>query len=187
MPERTLGQHDERVDGATGDAQSETRTSLHSDPGGAHPQRWGRFELRQKVGEGGFGSVYRAWDPDLEREVAVKILKRDVGGESVRHALLREGRALARIRHPNVVSVLGIESQHEQVAMCMEFVHGETLEDALRANGTLSAREAAAWERRVPRACRRSSRRVCAPRREGTQHHARTGWPDRPNGFWRRT
>ena len=151
MPERTFGQ-DNRVDGVTGSSETETRTSLLSGPASTAPQRWGRFELRQKVGEGGFGSVYRAWDADLEREVAVKILKCDVGGESLRDSLLHEGRALARIRHPNVVSVLGIEAHDEQVAMCMEFVHGETLEDALRTHGTLSAREAAVVGEAVCRA-----------------------------------
>ena len=142
MPERTFGQDHRRIGhGSEEEPQSETRTSLRADTPIA--AQWGRFDLRQKVGEGGFGSVYRAWDPDLEREIAVKILKRDIGGEPLRDSLLREGRALARIRHPNVVSVLGIEAEHEQVALCMEFVHGETLEEVLRTNGTLSAREAA--------------------------------------------
>ena len=104
---------------------------------------WGRYRLVQKVGEGGFGSVYRAWDPELEREVAIKILHRRVADARLREGLLREGRALARVRDPHVVSVLGVETDGEQIALCMEFVHGETLEDSLRRHGTLSAREAA--------------------------------------------
>src|SRR5436190_4651421 len=104
-------------------------------------QWWGRYRLDQRVGEGAFGCVYRAWDPELEREVAVKILHKRVAEARLKQALLREGRALAKVRHPNVVSVLSVESNEDQVALCMEFVHGETLEDVL-ARGPLSAGEA---------------------------------------------
>ena len=61
-------------------------------------QWWGRYRLDQKVGEGAFGCVYRAWDPELERQVAVKILHKRVAETRLRQALLREGRALARVR-----------------------------------------------------------------------------------------
>ncbi len=105
------------------------------------PAWWGRYRLDQKVGEGAFGCVYRAWDPELEREVAVKVLHKRVSEARLKEGLLREGRALARVRHPNVVSVLSVESHEDQIALCMEFVHGETLADGL-ARGPLSAREA---------------------------------------------
>jgi len=104
---------------------------------------WGKYVLVQKVGEGGFGSVYRAWDPDLQLEVAIKILHRRIADDRLKQALLREGRALARIKHENVVRVLGVESHDDQIALRMEFVHGETLEQVLRRHGTLNAREAA--------------------------------------------
>jgi hypothetical protein len=103
---------------------------------------WGRFRLLQKVGEGSFGSVHRAWDPQLEREIAIKILHGHVASATVTERLLREGRGLAKVRHPNVVSVLGVESHAGQVGLCMDFVRGQTLEDVLRAQGTLSAGEA---------------------------------------------
>jgi hypothetical protein len=104
-------------------------------------QWWGRYRLDHQVGEGAFGCVYRAWDPELEREVAVKILHKRVAETRLKQALLREGRALAKVRHPNVVSVLSVESHEDQIALCMEFVHGETLEDVL-SRGPLSAGEA---------------------------------------------
>jgi hypothetical protein len=109
-------------------------------PDGTHRQ-WGRYQLEHKLGEGSFGRVYSAWDPELERHVAIKILHRLVADTHQKHRLLREGRALARVRHSNVVSVLGIEAHEDQVGLCMEFVRGETLASVVRRHGTLSARE----------------------------------------------
>jgi hypothetical protein len=126
-------------------AGADDASTTHTCPGAATTvetaQWWGRYRLDQKVGEGAFGCVYRAWDPELEREVAVKILHKRVAETRLRQALLREGRALAKVRHPHVVSVLSVESHEDQIALCMEFVYGETLEDVLR-RGPLSAGEA---------------------------------------------
>ena len=94
------------------------------------------------VGTGSFGSVYRAWDPELEREVAIKILHTYVADVTLKRRLLQEGRALAKVRHANVVNVLGVEAHEERVGLCMEFVQGETLDTALRRHGVLNAREA---------------------------------------------
>lgn len=102
---------------------------------------WGRFHLLEKVGEGSFGSVYRAWDPQLERQIAIKILHRHLTDDRLRAKLLREGRALAKIRQSNVVSVLEVEEHESSVGLCMEFVQGQTLEDVLQLQGTFSARE----------------------------------------------
>ena len=103
---------------------------------------WGRYRLVEKVGEGSFGSVHRAWDPELEREIAIKILHRRFADSRLKERLLREGRALARVRHPNVVSVFGVESYGDRVGLCMEFVRGDTLATVARTHGTLNAREA---------------------------------------------
>ena len=122
-------------------AEDEPAPTNASEESTVDEEWWGRYRLDQKVGQGAFGCVYRAWDPELEREVAVKILHKRVAETRLRQALLREGRALARVRHPNVVSVLSLESHEDQIALCMEFVHGETLEDVL-GRGPLSAGEA---------------------------------------------
>jgi tRNA A-37 threonylcarbamoyl transferase component Bud32 len=108
----------------------------------AEPQTWGKYRLADKVGEGSYGSVYRAWDSDLERDVAIKILHRRVGDTRVRERLLQEGRALAKVQHNNVVRVLGIEAHGDRVGLCMEFVRGKTLADIVRDQGRLSAAEA---------------------------------------------
>src|SRR5271163_23686 len=71
---------------------------------------WGGFVLMERVGQGGFGEVYRAWDPNLQREVALKLLLPGaVGGEAEYEAMLREARALAAVRHPNIVPVHGVD------------------------------------------------------------------------------
>ena len=67
---------------------------------------WGALEIRGEVGKGSFGTVYRAWDTRLEREVALKLL--DAGrAASSATTVIKEGRLLAQIRHPNVVTVYG--------------------------------------------------------------------------------
>jgi hypothetical protein len=103
---------------------------------------WGKYQLTTRVGEGSYGSVYRAWDSELERDVAIKILHRRVGDTRLKERLLQEGRALAKIRHNNVVNVLGVEAHGDRVGLCMEFVRGKTLADVVRGQGRLSAAEA---------------------------------------------
>ncbi|MBM3817687.1 MAG: serine/threonine protein kinase [Acidimicrobiia bacterium] len=127
-------------------AQLEASVTLPADvprvlPDGT-PNTWGRYRLNHKVGEGSFGRVYRAWDPQLERDVAIKILHGHVSDTRLKDRLLREGRALAKVRHPNVVTVLGVEAHEDRVGLCMEFVHGETLANHVQAKGALSAIEA---------------------------------------------
>jgi hypothetical protein len=105
-------------------------------------EMWGRYELREMIGEGSFGAVYRAWDPQLESELAIKILHQKTTDARLKASLLAEGRALARIRHSNVVRVIGIESNGDRMGLCMDFVRGQTLDDVLRSQGRMSAEEA---------------------------------------------
>lgn len=149
--DRIAGVH---MGGASGSLPADIVSTITPKPaaGDEQPTRWGKFMLLQQVGEGGFGRVYRAWDPDLELEVAIKILHRRVADASQRDALLSEGRALAKIRHENVVRVLGVESHDDQIALRMEFVHGETLDKVLERLGTLNPREASIVGEDVARA-----------------------------------
>jgi predicted Ser/Thr protein kinase len=119
-----------------------TGPSLAPLAGGA-PETWGKYKLADRVGAGSYGAVYRAWDSDLERDVAIKILHARFGDTRLKDNLLREGRALAKIRHDNVVRVLSVESHDDRVALCMEYVKGQTLDQIVR-RGTLNAREATA-------------------------------------------
>jgi serine/threonine protein kinase len=105
---------------------------------------WGSFQLLARVGHGGFGEVYRAWDPHLQREVALKLLLPGaVGGEAEYEAMLREARALASVRHPNIVPVYGIDRHDGRVGFWTDFVRGKTLAVLVREQGTFGAREAA--------------------------------------------
>lgn len=105
---------------------------------------WGSLRLIQRVGQGSFGEVYRAFDTTLEREVALKLLlPRGQDKETEAKALLREARALAKVRHPNVVPVYGVDSHDGRVGFWSDFVHGKTLSALLSGEGPFSAREAA--------------------------------------------
>jgi eukaryotic-like serine/threonine-protein kinase len=105
---------------------------------------WGGFRLLTQVGHGGFGEVYRAWDSHLEREVALKLLlPGSVGGEEEYRAMLQEARALASVRHPNVVPVYGMERNGDRVGFWTDFVHGKTLSALLGDQGPFGYREAA--------------------------------------------
>lgn len=86
------------------------------------PVALGRFELRDRVGEGGMGIVYGAWDPDLGRRVAIKVVRPGATGDVSGARLLGEARTLARITHPNVVTVLDAGRTGHRVWIAMEFV-----------------------------------------------------------------
>jgi tetratricopeptide (TPR) repeat protein/predicted Ser/Thr protein kinase len=100
--------------------------------------RVGRYVVLSVVGRGGMGVVYAAYDPELDRKVALKLLRPGTGssGRTLDHhaRLLREAQALARVSHPNVVVVHDVGSVDDEVFVAMEFVEGESL-DRWRARG----------------------------------------------------
>jgi eukaryotic-like serine/threonine-protein kinase len=76
----------------------------------AAPDYWGHLRVLERIGTGAFGEVFRAWDTRLDREVALKLLSSDtLGPDSHPSSIIEEGRLLARIRHPNVVTIYGAE------------------------------------------------------------------------------
>lgn len=113
-------------------------------PVGNAPETWGPFRLIQKVGQGSFGEVYRAFDTTLEREVALKLLlPRGLDQENEFKALLREARAIARVRHNNVVPVYGVDRHDGRVGFWSDFVCGKTLSALLASQGPFGPVEAA--------------------------------------------
>ncbi|MCY1070920.1 protein kinase [Nannocystis sp. RBIL2] len=93
------------------------------------PRRIGRFALLRRLGAGAMGVVYAAYDPQLDRKVAVKLLKRGDGEPNTRwqDRLLREAQALAKLSHPNVVQIHEVGFHGDEVFVAMEFVTGMTL------------------------------------------------------------
>jgi eukaryotic-like serine/threonine-protein kinase len=105
--------------------------------------RWGRLMLRERIGEGMSAEVYRAFDTELHREVALKLLHGHEASARGAHArMLEEARRLARVRHPHVVQVYGAEQHDSRVGLWMELIRGESLEEIVKARGPFGAREA---------------------------------------------
>jgi len=93
-----------------------------------------RYEVREPIGHGGMGTVYRACDRTLGREVALKVLRADVAGEDAAIRLEREARILARLEHPGIVPVHEVGTLADgRVYYVMKLVRGERLHDFARA------------------------------------------------------
>ena len=128
---------DESADTKTGQRRAaplslgnaETQDSDGSPVGAARDvaDRYGRYVVLSRLGAGGMGEVFAAWDPELDRRVALKRLQVDDGREAHRARLIREAQAMARLRHPNVVAVHDVGSRKGEVFIAMEFVDGQTL------------------------------------------------------------
>jgi len=97
----------------------------------------GRYVVLDKVGAGGMGVVYSAYDPELDRKLAIKLLSGSDDASSLRaRRLLREAQAMAKLNHPNVITVHDVGTVHGQVFVAMEFVDGGTLREWLKTERT---------------------------------------------------
>ncbi len=107
--------------------------SAESTPSGFLPpdEVLGRYVVLYRLGAGGMGVVYAAYDPKLDRKVALKLLRKASDDPSKRkrgqERLMAEARALARLSHPNVIAVHDVAVHHGRIVVAMEFVDGETL------------------------------------------------------------
>jgi hypothetical protein len=105
--------------------------------------QWGHLRIAEQLGLGGFGEVYRAHDPKLQRDVALKLMRPDLGeDETTRRHFLNEARRLARVRHDNVLAVHGAERHEGRVGLWTDLLEGRTLEECLRDQGPFGAGEA---------------------------------------------
>jgi serine/threonine-protein kinase len=101
--------------------------------------RWGHLRVLARIGSGTSGDVYRAWDTRLDREVALKLLPSRSAATRQTTSIIEEGRLLARVHHPNVVTIYGAEQIGDQVGLWMELVRGETLEQIVAQNKTFGS------------------------------------------------
>ena len=109
---------------------------------GSVPLSWGRLTILEELGRGAFGAVYRARDSRLERDVALKLLwpgKTDP--DRFITSMVEEGRLLAQVHHPNVVSIFDANVIDGRVGLTMEFVRGQTLAQEFQARGPFSVRD----------------------------------------------
>ncbi len=113
------------------------------------PEVIGRYRVIGAVGAGGFATVYRAHDPALDREVAVKLLHPHLSRNAgTRERFVREGRSLARVHHPNIVQVFDSGDSEAGAYLAMEFVPGQSLEE-IASERSLPLAELAAIIRQV--------------------------------------
>jgi len=95
----------------------------------------GRYVVLYRAGIGGMGVVYAAYDPELDRKIAVKLVHPKREGAEARTRLLREAQAMARLSHPNVIAVHDVGTFGKQVFLALEFVEGESLADWVKRRG----------------------------------------------------
>lgn len=93
----------------------------------------GVYQLERELGAGAMGVVYAAFDPELARRIAIKVVRSEQATSAAKERLLREARAMARLSHPNVVTVYEVGTANGRDFIAMELIHGETLTEWLRA------------------------------------------------------
>lgn len=102
----------------------------------------GRYEIRSKLGEGGMGEVYRARDPKIERDVAIKVLPQEFSGHPNRlQRFEQEVRAAGRLNHPNILAIHDVDLHNGTPFVVYELLVGETLREMLT-EGSISSRKA---------------------------------------------
>ena len=137
----------------------------------------GRYVVLGLLGRGGMGEVYAAYDPELDRKIAVKLLRAGGSGErghgsDGRTRLLREAQAIARLSHPNVVVVYDVGTFKESIFIAMEFVEGNTIGYWLDGSRPRLARGAGRLPGGGPWAGGRARGRPRPPRLQARERHA---------------
>ena len=113
----------------------------------------GRYRLEARIGAGGMSTVYRATDETLERQVAIKLMNREVASDSDQlERFRREARAVAQLSHPHVVGAIDAGEDHGRPYIVFEYIEGETLKQRIRRCGRLPIAEAVAYSIEIARA-----------------------------------
>src|SRR5215831_1965156 len=111
---------------------SSRHTSAASLAPSASAMTLGRYVLLHLVGVGAMGAVYAAYDPELDRKIALKLVRMETRSDDATRRLLKEARALARLSHRNVVSIFDVGRFDAGLFLAMEYVDGVTLRAWLR-------------------------------------------------------
>ncbi|MCX6551826.1 MAG: protein kinase [Acidobacteria bacterium] len=110
------------------------------------PTTIGRYQVVRQLGAGGMGAVYLARDPELDRPLAIKLVKDDLTDDAeLRERFVREARSAARLRHPNIITVFDIGEVSGRPFIAMEYIPGESLADVIRRRGGLDLPRVLAW------------------------------------------
>ena len=104
----------------------------------ALPTTIGRYEVRDRLGQGGMGVLYLALDPAIDRLVALKLLR--VNKAEIRERFVREARLAARLQHPNIVTIFDVGEHGGQPFIAMEYIPGETLAELIASPRLAAAR-----------------------------------------------
>jgi serine/threonine-protein kinase len=89
---------------------------------------YGRYQIIKELGKGAMGVVYQAYDPEIDRSVALKVLREDrLTSDTFIHRFLREAKAIGRLSHPNIVTVYDVGQDRGTIYIAMEFLDGEPL------------------------------------------------------------
>ena len=144
---RADGNGSEPTPGAasSGDRTRSGEGGITDSTGSEPPLRtWGKLRVLGKLKTGGFGDVYRAFDPELRRDVALKLRRADrASDERTVQEFKQEAQSLASVHHPNVVVVHDVDEHEGFVGLEMDLVQGRDLEEIVEAHGTFGDRDAA--------------------------------------------
>jgi serine/threonine protein kinase len=127
-PESSIDARDMITDGPGRCGESEPRNDRF--------QQVGRYIILDQLGKGGMGEVFRGYDPELHRRVAIKLFRGDEGGDLgtlVAQQRLNEARAIAKLSHPNIVPIYDVGIHEGAVYLALELIEGATLREQMRA------------------------------------------------------
>jgi serine/threonine-protein kinase len=106
------------------------------------PEKIGRFNLIEEIGEGAMSIVYKAFDPEINRTLAIKLLRGEVASDpEYRYRFLQEAKAAGKLTHPNIVTIFDVGEAEQGPYIAMEFLEGRTLEQMMEDNTPISVRE----------------------------------------------
>ncbi|MES9939086.1 MAG: protein kinase [Candidatus Thiodiazotropha sp. 6PLUC2] len=110
------------------------------------PESIGRFQLIEEVGEGAMSIVYKAFDPEINRTLAIKLLRGECAVDpEYRYRFLQEAKAAGKLTHPNIVTIFDVGEAEQGPYIAMEFLEGRTLEDMMDCDTPISTRDAVVY------------------------------------------